>query len=110
MPYIIYFFQVAPLLPRQVILFQKKRFIHLIYNFTIYKLYIFFILDRSLIFLAFFVFIFYIALIMNIRIFLLIRDCRENHLIKYLHNRNNHSFHHSIATCVLITYCFLLSL
>ena len=59
----------------------------------------------SLIFLTFFVFIFYLALIMKTHFFLLIRTGAKNHLIKYLHNQNNHSFHHSILTCVLIT-CF----
>ena len=45
----------------------------------------------------------YRALIMKIRLCLLIRNWREIYLIKYLHNRNNHSFRYSIATCVLIT-------
>ena len=44
-------------------------------------------------FLTFFVFIFYKALIMK-NSFLLIRNWCENYLLKYLLNRNNHSFHH----------------
>ena len=48
-------------------------------------------------------FIFYIVLIRNICPFLWIRHWRENYIMKYLHNRSNYSFHHSIATFVFIT-------
>ena len=92
-------FQVAPLLLRQVILFQKK----VLYIKFITSILMRFASFSSLIFLTFFVFIFYKALIMKIHSFLVIRNWRENYLIKYLHNRNNHSFHRSIMTWVLIT-------
>ena len=54
-------------------------------------------------FFIFFVFIFYIVLIMKIHSFLWIRNWRKNYIMKYLHNRNSYSFHHSIATFVFIT-------
>ena len=41
---------------------------------------------------------------MKILSFNLIRKWRENYVIKYSKNRNNYSFHHSIATYVLIKF------
>ena len=62
------------------------------WDITTYELYIF----SSLIFPTFFVYIFYIVLTIKLKVhtFLWIRNWRESYLIKYLHNRNNHFFHH----------------
>ena len=68
---------------------------------------VFLLFDKhfSLIFLIFFVFIFYIALIMKIHFFLSIENWRggTTQSSESKHNRNNRSFHQSIGICILIT-------